>query len=91
MLQKIWLIPLLPVTGALVQLLFGRKLKHAAVSAVSVGLTGISFAWAFGCFFELLGKADHTFLLPIYTSRRTTIQIHHVGYESIGDQHRPRL
>src|SRR5579859_7589359 len=67
MLDRIWLIPLLPAIGALIQLLFGRKLKNAAVSLISVGLPGVSFAWAVGCFFELLGQPAHTFTTTLYT------------------------
>ena len=39
-LDKIWLIPLLPAAGALIQLLIGRKLSKRAVSLVSVGSPG---------------------------------------------------
>ena len=67
MLERIWLIPLLPAIGALIQLLFGRKLKNSAVSLISVGLPGISFVWAAGCFFELLGQPAHTFIKNLYT------------------------
>ncbi len=67
MLDRIWLIPLLPALGAFIQLLFGRKLKNAAVSLVSVGLPGLSFAWAVGCFLALLGKPDHTVITNLYT------------------------
>ena len=67
MLERIWLIPVLPVAGALVQLLFGRKLSNRAVSLVSVGLPGLSFAWALGCFFELLGQPEHTFFKTAYS------------------------
>ena len=67
MLERIWLIPVLPVAGALIQLLFGRKLPNWAVSLISVGLPGISFLWALGCFNELLGQPEHTFATTIYT------------------------
>jgi len=66
-LDRIWLIPLLPALGALIQLLFGRRLKNNAVSAISVGLPGLSFAWAIGCFFQLLGRPEHTFISTVYT------------------------
>jgi NADH-quinone oxidoreductase subunit L len=66
-LDHIAFIPLLPLLGAFIQLLFGRKLKNGEVSLVSVGLPGVSFAWAVGCFFELLGRPAHTFLSTIYT------------------------
>src|SRR5947207_2590930 len=67
MLNRIWLVPLLPAAGALIQLLFGRKLWNRAVSLLSVGVPGVSFLWAFGCFNELLGRPEHTFSEVIYS------------------------
>ena len=67
MLDHIWLVPLLPVTGALIQLLFGRKLSNRAVSLISVGLPALSFAWAVGCFLALLGQPEHSFAKVIYS------------------------
>src|SRR5947208_487213 len=67
MLDHIWLVPLLPAAGALVQLLFGRKLPNWAVSLVSVGLPGVSFLCALGCFNELLSQPEHTFATTIYS------------------------
>src|SRR5947208_1966795 len=67
MLERIWLIPVLPAAGALLQLLFGRKLPNWAVSLISVGLPGVSFLWALGCFNELLGQPEHTLAKTIYT------------------------
>ncbi len=66
-LDRIWLIPLLPALGALIQLLFGRRLPKSAVSAVSVGLPGVSLLWALGCFFQLLDLPAHTFIKILYT------------------------
>ncbi len=67
MLDHIWLIPLLPALGAFIQLLFGRRLSKSAVSAVSVGLPGISLIWAVGSFFQLLNLPEHTFTKVIYS------------------------
>ena len=66
-LDHIWLIPLLPALGAATQLFFGRKLSNKAVTAVSVGLPGLSFVWAVGCFVQLLGVAEGTFIKILYT------------------------
>jgi NADH-quinone oxidoreductase subunit L len=66
-LDKIWLIPLLPAAGAFIQLLFGRRLSNRAVSIISVGLPGIAFLWALGCFSELLAVPGHVFLKSVYT------------------------
>jgi NADH-quinone oxidoreductase subunit L len=67
MLDHLAIIPLLPLLGAFIQLMFGRRLRNAEVSLVSVGLPGVSFAWAVGCFLELLGRPEHTFITTIYT------------------------
>ncbi len=66
-LNHIWVIPLLPATGALVQLLWGKKLSNRAVSMVSVGLPGMSFLWGVGCLGQLLDQPDRTFLKTIYS------------------------
>jgi len=66
-LNSIWLVPLLPAAGATFQLLFGRKVKNRVVSAISVGLPGLSFLWAVGCFLELLNRPEHTFTKVLYT------------------------
>jgi len=69
-LDHIWLIPLLPLAGAAIQLFFGRRLSHKAVSAVSVGLPGLAFLWAVGCFAQFLRlpeEAHHAFTKVIYS------------------------
>jgi NADH-quinone oxidoreductase subunit L len=66
-LDHIWLVPLLPALGALIQLLWGRRLSNRAVSWIAVGLPGISFAWAVGCFFQLLKLPEQAFVKVIYT------------------------
>ena len=66
-LEHIWLIPLLPALGALIQLLWGRRLTNRAVSWISVGLPGVSFLWAVGCFAGLLQQPGHTFSKVVYT------------------------
>ena len=66
-LENIWLIPLLPVLGAMIQLFVGKRLTNSQVSMVSVGLPGISFLCAVGSFFELLGQPSHIFQKVLYT------------------------
>ena len=66
-LDHIWMIPLLPAAGALIQLLFGRRLSNRAVSIVSVGLPVVSFIWAVCCFPELLAQPNHVFTKTVYT------------------------
>ena len=43
---NLWVIPLLPLAGAAINGLFGRRFKNAVVSAVALLFTAASFAWA---------------------------------------------
>jgi NADH-quinone oxidoreductase subunit L len=88
MLEYIWLIPLLPALGALTQLLIGRRLSNKGVSAVSVGLPGLSFLWALGCFVQFLGLPEsyhHVFLRSLYTW--LPAGPFHLGDGSLGNLH----
>src|SRR5712671_3117634 len=42
----LWVIPLLPLVGAAINGLFGRRFKNTMVSAVALLFTAASFAWA---------------------------------------------
>jgi NADH-quinone oxidoreductase subunit L len=42
----LWIIPLLPLIGATINGLFGRRFKNAMVGAVALLFTAASFAWA---------------------------------------------
>src|SRR5215468_5638972 len=43
---NLWVIPLLPLAGAAINGLFGRRFKNSVVSAVALFFTALSFAWA---------------------------------------------
>jgi NADH-quinone oxidoreductase subunit L len=43
--QHLWLIPALPLTGFLINGIFGRRLSKALVNAVAVGSVLLSFLW----------------------------------------------
>ena len=69
-LDHIWLVPVLPVLGGFIQLMWGRKLSNKAVSVISVGLPGVTFLWAVGCFLQFLHlpeQAHHVFSKIIYS------------------------
>ena len=54
-LDHIWLIPLFPLAGAAMMFFIGRKLRNGAVSAICAGSVLVSFIFALGAFFQLLG------------------------------------
>ncbi len=43
---NLWVIPLLPLIGAAINGLFGRRFKNAMVCAVALLFTAASFGWA---------------------------------------------
>jgi len=57
-LELIWLIPFVPLIGAGVMLLFGRKMPKAMVSAISPGAVLISFLLSLGAFVQLMGLQE---------------------------------
>ncbi len=56
-LDHIWLIPLFPLAGAALMLLFGRRLPNRAVSVICVGSVFVSFIYSLGAFAQLLQRA----------------------------------
>src|SRR5215469_9851260 len=54
-LDHIWLIPIFPLVTAALMLFFGRRLANNVVSMLCVGSVGVSFIFALGAFFQLLG------------------------------------
>jgi NADH-quinone oxidoreductase subunit L len=53
-LSLLWLVPLLPLIGAIVNGIWAGKLPRRTVSVIGVGSVGLSFVIAIGCFAELL-------------------------------------
>ena len=43
--MQLWLIPILPLAGFLINGLFGRRFSKALVNAVAIGSVLLSFAW----------------------------------------------
>ena len=50
--------PLFPLAGAALMFFIGRGLKNSAVSAICVGSVAISFVFALGAFFQLVGLPE---------------------------------
>ena len=57
-LDHIWLIPMFPMAGAALMFFIGRGLKNSAVGAICVGSVAVSFVFALGAFFQLLGLPE---------------------------------
>jgi NADH-quinone oxidoreductase subunit L len=58
MLRLIWLIPVLPLLGVLVNGLLGPRLSRRAVSLVACGVVGLSLVLSAGAVFELSGLPE---------------------------------
>jgi NADH-quinone oxidoreductase subunit L len=55
-LAHIWLIPLFPLAGAAIMLLFGRRLNNAAVSIICPGSVFMAMVFAFGAIWQLIAR-----------------------------------
>ena len=51
--QHLWLIPIFPLLGFLINGLFGKRLSKMAVSAIAVGMPVLSFVWVLKSIFGL--------------------------------------
>ncbi|HTX39554.1 MAG TPA: NADH-quinone oxidoreductase subunit L [Bryobacteraceae bacterium] len=58
--MQLWLIPLLPFAGFLINGLFGRRLSKSAVNAVAIGSVLLSFAWVLKTLFSVNLDASYT-------------------------------
>jgi len=58
--MQLWLIPLLPLIGFLINGIFGRRLPKAAVNLVAVGSVVLSFGWVLKTVFGLDLNTVHT-------------------------------
>ncbi len=56
MLENVWLIPLFPAIGFIINGLFGKRLGKRAVSWIGPSVIGLSFLTSILIFFELLGR-----------------------------------
>ena len=48
--MQLWLIPIFPFIGFLINGLFGRRLSKPVINAVAVGSVALSFLWVLKCF-----------------------------------------
>jgi len=51
--MQLWLIPVLPLAGFLINGLFGRRFSKGTVNAVAIGSVALSFAWVLKTIFAL--------------------------------------
>src|SRR2546423_1600858 len=70
-LELIWLIPMYPLAGAVLMLLFGRKLEHGhknvEISVICPGLVGVAFLHSAAAVVQLTSVTNHTFEKVLYT------------------------
>src|SRR5678815_80971 len=67
-LDLIWLIPLFPAAGFVINGLFGKKMPKAAVGTIAAGAVLISFIVAAGAVYQLSQLPDHerTHIVKVY-------------------------
>src|ERR1039457_383178 len=58
--MQLWLIPLLPLAGFVINGVFGRRFSKGLVNAVAIGSVVLSFAWVLKTLFGLDLNTAHT-------------------------------
>jgi len=68
-LPLLWLIPMLPLAGAIVNGVLAGKLPRRVVSAIGTGTVGIAFLIAAACFLEILRlpAGERVFVQQLYS------------------------
>ena len=66
MLEYIWLIPVLPAVGALLNGLFGKKLPKKIIGGIACGVVFLSFVISVACVMELAGSEVRVFEKDYY-------------------------
>jgi NADH-quinone oxidoreductase subunit L len=69
-LSLLWLIPVLPLLGAIVNGVLGRRLPRQAVGGIAAGVVAVSFAISVGAFLQMLGQPE----LPVVRHYFTWIE-----------------
>jgi NADH-quinone oxidoreductase subunit L len=66
MLDLLWLVPALPLAGAVILLAGALRFSHRATSVVALGSTGLSLAVALGALLEYSGTHGSTFVQELF-------------------------
>ena len=64
--MQLWLIPILPLVGFLINGLFGRRLSKAVINAVAIGSVVLAFAWVVKTLLGL-GSMDSAYIERYFT------------------------
>src|SRR5688572_18443554 len=72
MVNLLWLIPLIPLFGAVINGFWGKRFSKGVVGAIASGSVAISFAISLGAFLQMLGLPEEE--LPIVRNYFTWIQ-----------------
>src|SRR5262249_42970056 len=67
MLDQIWLIPVLPALGAIINGLFGKRLPKSVIHTVACGTVFLSLVLSIVCVSQLSGMEPRVFEKDFYT------------------------
>ncbi|MGD1149519.1 MAG: NADH-quinone oxidoreductase subunit L, partial [Thermoanaerobaculaceae bacterium] len=66
MLDLLWLLPALPLAGAVILLAGAMRFSHRATSIVGVGSVGLTLAGALGALVQYSGMHGETVIRPLF-------------------------
>ena len=67
LLDLVWIIPLLPIVGAVVLLLFGKRIGEPLSGWIATSLSGLAFVWSAVMFFALRDVHPRAHVRNIWT------------------------
>lgn len=67
MLESVWIVPLCPLVGALLNGFFGRRYQRTTVGQIAIGAVGLSFLIALLVFAAFLLGAEPHYQVPLFT------------------------
>jgi len=72
MVNWLWLIPVLPLLGAVINGVLGKRLSRGIIGAIAAGSVALAFAISLGAFIQMLGMPEEQ--LPVIRNYFTWIQ-----------------
>src|SRR5690242_2153284 len=58
--MQLWLIPLLPLAGFIINGVFGRRFSKSVINTIAIGSVALSFAWVLRTILSLDLSSSHT-------------------------------
>src|SRR5262245_47475107 len=80
MLDSVWLVPLCPLVGALLNGFFGQRYSRETVGQIGIAAVGIALLISLGAFIALLNQAEPYYQAAVFPWTAAGDYSAHVGF-----------